>query len=217
MHLILEKYLQALYLFVRLPWLPYHHNLSTMRKLVLFMHASLDGFVAGLNGEMNWIHVDEEIFDYVAEYTDKADTALYGRATYEMMDSYWPTAADKPNASKHDIHHSNWYKHVNKVVISETMRGQDKERTRIIGEDLPAQISELKQQQGSNIIMFGSPGAAHSLMKDNLIDEYWLFINPILLEWGIPLFKNARSKLKLISHTAFSSGVICLHYGVAGS
>jgi len=70
------------------------------------MHTSLDGFVAGLNGEMEWIHVDEEIFDYVATYTNEADTALYGRATYEMMESYWPTAADRRNASRHDIQHS---------------------------------------------------------------------------------------------------------------
>jgi len=180
------------------------------------MHVSLDGFVAGLNGEMNWIHVDEEIFDFVGNYTDEADTALYGRATYEMMESYWPTAGDKPNASRHDVEHSTWYKGVQKVVISDTMRGQDKPKTKIIGEDIPAQLNELKQQQGSNIIMFGSPGAAHSLMKYNLIDEYWLFVNPVLIQWGIPLFKNAKAKLKLISNTAFSSGVICLHYQVVG-
>ena len=77
-----------------------------MRKLVLFMHTSLDGFVAGPNGEMDWINVDEEIFDHAEQRTHKADTALYGRVTYQMMESYWPTAADQPAATKHDIDHS---------------------------------------------------------------------------------------------------------------
>ena len=84
-----------------------------MRKLIFFMHTSLDGFVAGLNGEMDWIKVDDAIFDFVGTMTDQADTALYGRVTYQMMESYWPTAGEKSNASKHDIEHSIWY---NKVL-----------------------------------------------------------------------------------------------------
>ncbi len=185
-----------------------------MRKLVLFVHTSLDGFVGGPNGEMDWIHVDDEIFDYVGDYTDKADTALYGRATFEMMENYWPTAADEPDASKHDIRHSKWYNQVMKVVISETMRGRDSNKTKIISENIAAQINELKRQEGNDIIMFGSPGAAHSLMALNLIDEYWLFVNPILLKYGIPLFKNvaSRTRLKLVNNVTFSSGVVCLRY-----
>src|ERR1044072_2075112 len=100
-----------------------------MKRLVLFMHVSLDGFVAGPNGEMDWIHVDDEIFDYAGQRTSEADTALYGRVTYQMMEGYWPTAADQPNASKHAIEHSAWYKKVNKVVLSQTMKGQQKPNT----------------------------------------------------------------------------------------
>src|SRR5687768_12388085 len=92
-----------------------------MRKLVLFMHASLDGFVAGPNGEMDWINVEDELFEYASAETQLADTALYGRVTYQMMDGYWPTAADQPNASRHDIEHSRWYKSVSKIVISKTL------------------------------------------------------------------------------------------------
>ena len=92
-----------------------------MRHLIFFMHTSLDGFVAGPNGEMNWIKIDEEIFDFVGTMTDTSDTALYGRVTYEMMQAYWPTAGDGPNASKHDKEHSAWYKRVSKIVLSKTM------------------------------------------------------------------------------------------------
>ncbi len=187
-----------------------------MGKLVLFMHVSVDGFVAGTNGEMDWIHVDDEIFDYAGNRTSESDTALYGRVTYQMMEAYWPTAADKPNPSKHDIEHSTWYNKVAKVVVSKTMKGQQLKNTTIISENIAAEVSKLKQGSGKEIIIFGSPGACHSLMSENLIDEYWLFVNPILLGAGIPLFKNinARIKLKLLNSNVFSSGVVCLHYEV---
>jgi dihydrofolate reductase len=87
-----------------------------MKKIIVSMHTSLDGFVAGPNGEMNWIKFDDELFDFVGKMTDKADTALYGRKTYEMMHNYWPTADQKPNATKHDIEHAHWYKQSLKIV-----------------------------------------------------------------------------------------------------
>jgi dihydrofolate reductase len=180
------------------------------------MHTSLDGFVAGPNGEMDWIKVDEELFDYASKQTDQADTALYGRVTYQMMEAYWPTAADKPNASKHDKEHAHWYNSVTKVVLSKTLQEKDLRNTKVISSDVPAEIAKLKQGEGKNILIFGSPRAAHSLMEANLIDEYWSFINPILLGQGIPLFKGITSlrPLQLVSSKVFSNGVIGLHHSV---
>src|SRR6185295_15463469 len=103
-----------------------------MRKIISFMHISLDGFVAGLNGEMDWIKVDEEIFDYVGKRISEGDTALYGRVTYQMMESYWPAAGAKPAASKHDIEHSKWYNNVHKVVLSKTLEEADLTNATII-------------------------------------------------------------------------------------
>ena len=178
------------------------------------MHASLDGFVAGPNGEMDWINVEGEIFDFAANRTEEADTALYGRITYKMMDAYWPTAAQQPNATKHDIEHSNWYNRVAKIVLSRTMKGKEIPNSKIISDNLSAHIQELKKQNGKNILMFGSPSAAHSLMRLDLIDDYWVFVNQVLLGTGIPLFKGIEKKqnLKLASSHEFSSGVVCLHY-----
>ena len=188
-----------------------------MRRLVLFMHTSLDGFVAGPNGEMDWINVDEEIFDYAGRRTNEADTALYGRVTYQMMESYWPTAADQPGATKHDIEHSRWYNKVAKVVLSRTMKGAKPANTKVIGGNLKDEIIKLKKEPGKDILMFGSPTAAHSLMAEHLIDDYWLFMNPVLLGEGIPLFKGLKEKaaLKLVESHVFSSGVVCLHYEYA--
>jgi dihydrofolate reductase len=178
------------------------------------MHTSLDGYAAGPNGEMDWIHVDEEIFDYAGNRTNESDTALYGRITYELMESYWPTAADKPDASKHDKEHSAWYSKVDKVILSKSMQGQHLKNTTIISDNIEERINELKQNEGKEILIFGSPSAAHSLMQLDLIDEYWLFVNPLLLGKGIPVFSNIKAilKLKLIASHSFSSGVVCLHY-----
>ena len=185
-----------------------------MRNLIFFMHTSLDGFVAGPNGEMDWIHVDDEIFDFVPTLTVKADTALYGRVTYEMMQSYWPTAGEQPNASKHDIEHSIWYKNVSKIVLSRTISEKGLDNTVVISDHLADNIMRIKNQDGKNILIFGSPRASNSLLGLDLIDEFWLFVNPILLGHGIPLF-NAEIKttrLKLVESKTFSCGVIALHY-----
>lgn len=178
------------------------------------MHTSFDGFVAGPNGEIDWICVDDQLFDYIVKLTDQADTAMYGRVTYQIMDSYWPTAGDRPNASKHDIVHSRWYNSTAKVVVSNTMKADSFANIQIIGDNLVEQVQKLKQRPGKNILIFGSPSASHSLMQHNLIDEYWLFVNPILLGTGIPLFKNINNKinLKLLESKIFSSGVIEVHY-----
>jgi len=177
------------------------------------MHVSVDGFVGGPNGEMDWIHVDEDMFEYAGQQTDNADTALYGRKTFEMMQSYWPTAGDSPNASKHDIQHSQWYNNVEKLVVSRTMQNDFKNVT-VLRETIADEIVKRKKEQGKNIVIFGSPSAAHLLMHHNLIDDYWLFINPVILGEGIPLFKDVqeRLKLKLVWNKVFASKVVGLHY-----
>jgi dihydrofolate reductase len=187
-----------------------------MGKIVLFMHASLDGFAAGTKGEMNWIHVDDEIFDFGAERITQTDTALYGRVTFGMMEAYWPTAADQPNASKHDREHAAWYKTAHKVVISTTLDQSAYANTTVIGADFVAPIKELKERTNRDILLFGSPSTAHALLAEDLIDESWLFINPVLLGKGIPVFKGIKEKLqlKLVQTHVFSSGVVCHRHEV---
>lgn len=188
-----------------------------MRKIISFMHLSLDGFVAGPNGEMNWIKADEELFTYVGKRIKEGDTSLYGRVTYQMMENYWPTAADKPTATRHEIEHSKWYKNVHKVILSKSMKDSVIDNTTIISDNLTARINEIKKQAGKEILFFGSPTATHSLMQHDLIDGFWLFVNPIILGQGIPLFKDIKNtiKLKLLPTTRqFTCGVTELNYEV---
>ncbi len=187
-----------------------------MRKIISFMHISLDGFVAGPNGEMGWIKVDEEIFDHVGKRISETDTALYGRVTFQMMENYWPAAGDGPGASRHDIEHSKWYNHVHKVVLSKTMKDAGLANTTMISDNLSDRINEIKQPGGNEILLFGSPTATHSLIQQNLIDGYWLFVNPIILGRGIPLFADIKDKikLKLLTTRQFTCGVTELNYTV---
>lgn len=178
------------------------------------MHTSLDGFVAGPNGEMDWIRFDNSMFDFVGTFTDEADAALYGRVTYEMMESYWPTAGDQPNASQHDKQHSAWYNKVDKIVLSKSLQGQKKDKTIFISDNTAAEINKIRNQPGKNILIFGSPQVVHVLMQDNLIDDYWLFVNPLVLGKGIPFFFAIKEpiRFKKMPVKEFACGVTGLHY-----
>jgi dihydrofolate reductase len=185
-----------------------------MGKLISFMHISLDGFVAGPNGEMNWIKIDDKLFDHIGKRIAETNSAMYGRVTYEMMEGYWPTAADKPTATTHDIEHSKWYKTARKFVLSRTMQREGLTNTEIISDNLTESVNRIKQESDKEILLFGSPTATHSLIRNNLIDGYWLFVNPIILGQGITLFTDdqEKMKLKLTATKQFSSGVVELSY-----
>lgn len=182
-----------------------------MTKIISFVHLSLDGFVCGPNGEMDWITIEQEVFDRVEERIQLTNTAIYGRNTFQMMEGYWPTAADKPNASAHDKAHSKWYKDATKVVLSRTLTGGSG-NTLIINDSIEDQLQALKNSSEvkGNIYIFGSPSATHSLISKGLVDGYWLFVNPILLGSGVPLFKDitSRTKLQLQESYALKCGVV---------
>jgi dihydrofolate reductase len=185
-----------------------------MRNVILLMHVSLDGFVAGPNGEMDWIRFDDLLVDDVAELTATADTALFGRATYQMMAGYWPTVANDPNASKHDIDHARWVNHAPKIVFSRTLQNVDWENSRIVRDNIPEEMARLKQQPGKNLLMIGSTSTAHAFMRLGLIDEYRINVNPIVLGSGLPLFADIQDtiNLQLVTAKTYASGVVGLHY-----
>ena len=187
-----------------------------MGKLVLFMHTSLDMYVARPDGGLDWAHVDNEIFEFVGNRVDETDTALYGRVTFEMMEAYWPTAAEQAGASDHDVRHARWYKNAKKVVLSRSWQGKELPRVQVISNNIKEQVAALKASSEKDILIFGSPSAVHALMAEGLVDHIWIFLNPVILGNGVPLFKDIKETLKLrltTSHT-FSSGVVCLSYEI---
>jgi dihydrofolate reductase len=184
-----------------------------MRKLILVAHISLDGYVAGPNGELNDFPSGEENLRFVCNLTGDADTALLGRITYELLNSYWPTAKNLADATQGQVAYSNWFNKAHKIVVSKTMTNENLENTGIIGNNLPNEITKIKKQAGKNILIFGSPSISQLLSQQDLIDRYWIFVNPVVFGRGIPLFgETNKMKLQLLETKQFTNGETAFHY-----
>lgn len=187
-----------------------------MRKIILSMSISLDGFVSGPNGELDWVLFDKDLDnEFLPESTGRADTLILGRSLYQGFSSYWPTAPEtNPNLSEGEIQFSHWVQNARKIVFSKTMEKANWNNSQLMKEDFAAEISKLKQQPGKDILTFGGVGTAASLVRWGLVDEYNLAINPVILGSGRPLFSNLEDqvRLKLIKSRAYKSGIVLLTY-----
>ncbi|MBL0386793.1 dihydrofolate reductase family protein [Tumebacillus sp. ITR2] len=187
-----------------------------MRKLVLFLHASLDGFVEGPNGEMDigWVSHDADMEKHAKEILSTADTVIWGRGTYQMMHSYWTSVPSDPSSSQHELDHAEWIEKTAKIVFSTSLEKVEWNNSRLVKEDVEEEIKNLKQQPGKDMVILGSPRLAHYLMQLDLIDEYKITVSPVLIGSGLPLFQGLKEKinLKLIENKTFDSGAIALVY-----
>ncbi len=185
-----------------------------MRKLVLYQHTSLDSYCATLDGNLGWVTYDKELQTYADEIVSTVGNPIYGRTTYEMMKSYWPGVLRDPSASEHDKKHAQWLENVQKYVISKTLDDGDWSNTTVIRDNIPKAIQKLKEEEGRDLVIFGSPTLAHLLMREGLIDELQLTVSPIVLGKGKPVFVDAKIPLVLLRYQVLSSGVLGLHYKV---
>lgn len=185
-----------------------------MRKLISLMHMSLDGYVCGPQGEMDWIQHSDQIWDFVDQHIPEADTGVYGPTTFQMMEGHWPTVLKNNDAVGHQARHARWYAQAHKFVCSRGLTTLNNPAVQLIQDQLAEEITTLKQQSGKNIMVFGSPRLVHSLAQLGLIDEYVLTIRPVLLGGGIPMFDRTdrRSALQLASCTQFDHGALGVHY-----
>ena len=185
-----------------------------MRKLVLFMHVSLDGFAADPNRQLNFLSYDEELMQYADEVVKTVGSPVYGRTTYQLMESYWPTILTKPNAGKHALDHAQWVENIPKIVFSKTLNEVTWNNTRLIKDNIAEEAKKLKELPGKDLVIFGSPGLAATFMDLDMIDEYKLTVHPVILGNGISVFKNntTKSSLKLLDTKTLKSGVVTLHY-----
>lgn len=173
----------------------------------------MDGYASDSNGGLDWIPYNEELEAYAEEVVAEVGSPVYGRTTYRMMEGYWPSVLNEPNASKHDLEHAQWLQDVKKIVISGTMDKTEWNNTMLIKDNIAEQMKSLKEQSGKNLVIFGSPGAAKTLLELGLIDEFWLTICPVVLGGGKTVFEGCEKiKLKLLSSRTFKSGVIATRY-----
>ena len=180
-----------------------------MRKLISMMHASLDGFCGGPNGELDWVALDEEIFSDADDVIATAGAAVYSRVTHDMMRGYWPTLLDRPESR--EVRHARWVEQIPKLTFSRSMRDCDWNNVHLRRD--AKEIFADKQKPGKDLLIFGSPRLVHAFLALDAIDEFWIFQNPVLLGAGIPYLRGAvKTRLKLAGHKPFDNGVIRLHY-----
>jgi dihydrofolate reductase len=185
-----------------------------MRKVIYSPMVSLDGFVEGPNRELDWGSIDEELHTYINDRHNMIDTYLFGRRMYEVM-RYWDTAeADRANP-EYILEFARIWKNIHKIVFSKTLE-QVQGNATLSRKNIVEEIAQLKAQPGKNIGVGGATIAA-SLMRLGLIDEYWLYVHPIILGSGTSMFPALDHPLNLrfMESRTFNSGVVLLRYQAA--
>ena len=174
------------------------------------MFTTLDGYFEGPKREIDWHNVDEEFNEFAIDFLNSVDTLLFGRVTYELMAGYWTL----PDAMTNDPIVAGKMNSLNKIVASRTLKSVEWNNTRLVNDNIADEIATLKRQTGKDIALLGSSDLALTLIEHGLIDEYRIFVNPIILGEGKPLFTgiNQKLKLKLIKTKTFSSGNVLLYY-----
>ena len=185
-----------------------------MRKLKLQMNTTIDGFVAGPNGELDWMILDDnDENNYANDLIDSSDTILMGRKMTDEFVKYWTDVVENQPESS-------WYEFAKKmvdtpkVVFTKTLDESPWANTTLAKGDLVDEVNQLKKQSGKDILAYGGAGFASSLIKENLIDEYYFFVNPVAIGKGKEIFNrvNETFKLKLIKSQSLESGVILQCY-----
>jgi dihydrofolate reductase len=190
------------------------NNNTGLRKLKLQVQMSIDGCIAGPNGEMDWMVglQDDKINKYVNELTESFDTILLGRKMADGFISYWSDVINKPDDP--------WYAlakkmiEIPKVVFTKTLNKSKWINTDIATGDLTDEIIKLKSREGKDMVVYGGASFDSSLIKLGLIDEFLLFINPVAIGNGMTIFKdlNEIQKFNMVKSIAFDSGEVLLHY-----
>lgn len=185
-----------------------------MRRLVVFNHVTLDGYFVDNKGDMSWAHrkEDAEWDRYVAENVGAGagGQMLFGRITYEMMASYWPT----PAAAKTEPIVAEGMNAARKVVFSRTLEKASWKNTTVVKGDLAAEVRKMKEETGKDILIFGSGTIVSQLAQEGLIDEYRIIVNPLVIGKGRTMFEGVKDKmtLRLANARAFGNGNVLLTY-----
>ncbi len=181
-----------------------------MRKIIAAINMTLDGFC-----NHTAMIADEEIHEHYNELLRNADTLIYGRITFQLMEKYWPTVVKNPTGNPPMDEFAVLIDNIPKIVFSRTLKDVEWKNTKLNKEIIKEEILQLRQKAGKDILV-GSPGLIVAFTQLGLIDEYQLGVQPIVLGSGLPLFKNIRDRvdLRLLKTKIFGCGAIALYYDV---
>lgn len=181
-----------------------------MRKVFVFNLVSLDGYFEGPNRDISWHNVDAEFNEYAVDMLNSVDTLLFGRVTYELMASYWPT----PDVMKDDPIVAERMNNLSKIVFSRTLDKAEWKNTRLVKDNIEEEIRNMQKQPGKDMAILGSGSIVSQFAQHGLIDEYRIMVNPVVLGGGNPLFKDIKDRLhlKLLKTKTFRNGNVLLYY-----
>jgi len=183
-----------------------------VRKLILMMSVSLDGFFEGPDHELDWHMVDDELHRHFNDLLGAMGAFLDGRVTYELMADYWPTADADPASPAPIAEFARIWRDMPKIVFSRTLERAEW-NTSVVRDVVPDEIIELKAQPGGDLVLGGADLAA-TFMRLDLIDEYRIYVHPVVVGRGRPLFPPSDDKinLRLVETRTFGNGVVLLRY-----
>jgi dihydrofolate reductase len=186
-----------------------------MRKIIYWVHTSVDGFVNGPNGEFDWPVMGPELSAYSEALDERVDTLLFGRPVWEMMVGFWPNA-ESLSQDPHTLAFAPFWRAAPKYVFSRTYEG-DEWTTRVIRDDLQAEVTALKEQPGADLLLTGGAGLAAALTELRLIDEYHVAVHPVVLGGGLKLFGDSKQRIKLSTGSSrlVDDGVVVTDYRLA--
>jgi dihydrofolate reductase len=182
-----------------------------MRKVIYSMGVSLDGFIAGPGGEIDWSAPDEELHRFHNQQTRELGAQLCGRRLYETM-VYWETADEDPSLAEHELEFARIWKDLPKIVFSKTLAEVEGNAT-LLRDGVAQEVAKLKEQAGKDLAV-GGAGLASSLIKLGMVDEYRLFVSPVVLGGGTRYFPalEERIDLELVETRTFGSRVVYVRY-----
>ena len=184
-----------------------------MGKVVVNLSVSADGFFAGPDGDISWARVDEEVHAHFNEVLGRMSYFVEGRVVYEMMEAHWPTADQKPDSTETEREFARIWRETPKVVYSRTLDGVGPNAT-LVRDVIPEEVRELKAQAAGDLSLGGAEIVA-AFQQHGLVDEYWLYIHPVVIGAGRPLFpRGMHVDLRLLESHAFGNGVVRLRYEV---
>ncbi|MCL6297944.1 dihydrofolate reductase family protein [Streptomyces kronopolitis] len=186
-----------------------------MRKIILTMSVSLDGYIEGPHRDIAWHRVDDELHQYFNDQLRTMGGFLSGRVTHELMAGFWPTADADPSVTGPMADFAGIWRDMPKIVFSRTLERADWNTT-VMHDVVPEEIRALTAQEGGDLALSGAD-LAETFRRLDLIDEYRVYVHPVLIGRGKPLFppSDTEADLRLIGSRAFGNGVVLLHYGRA--
>ena len=184
-----------------------------MRRIVLHLGISLDGYFEGPDADISWHRMDEELHTYVNRLLAESSAFLEGRVTYELMEAYWPSAGQDPDAAPAEVEFADIWRRMPKIVYSRTLDTPGPNAT-VVRDVVPEEVQALQEQPGGEMVV-GGPVLAESFRRHDLIDEYRIFVNPVLVGRGRRLFESEGmpADLRLAETRTFGNGVVMLRYG----